>query len=205
MKIEQDYHVEIDHVDGNDNPVEAEQTPDTGGEKQKTKKGPLRDFAETVLIALVIALLIRTFIFQPFYVPTTSMVPTLKVNDRIIVNEIGLRFGSVERGDVMVFKYPLDPELNYVKRIIGMPGDTLEIREHGVYINGELLEEPYLPEDFSYSPFGPVDVPQGSFFTMGDNRPFSQDSRSWGFVPEENMVGEAVLIYWPFSSMGRIR
>ncbi len=190
--------------------MEPMNTPVESGENisekpRKKQKHPVRDMVETVLIALAIALLIRTFVFQPFYVPTTSMVPTLAVNDRIIVFELGMRFSEVDRGDVMVFRYPLEPELIYVKRIVGLPGDQLEIREEGVYINGEQLSEDYLPEQFTYAPYGPVTIPEDSFFGLGDNRPDSQDSRYWGFIPRENLVGEAVMIYWPVNRAGLIR
>lgn len=171
----------------------------------KKRKHPLREVLEAVLIAFVIAFVIRSFLFQPFWVPSTSMVPTLNVNDRIIVNEIGMRFREVQRGDIMVFEYPHDPSVVYVKRIVGLPGDTVEIRSDGVYIDGQLLEEPYLNDGYLYQSQGPLEIPEDAFFALGDNRGFSADSRVWGFVPAERMIGRAVFIYWPLGNMGPIR
>lgn len=170
---------------------------------KKTNK-PLVELVQALVIAVVITFVIRTFVFQPFWVPTTSMIPTLKVNDRILVNEMFLRYGEVERGDVMVFRYPLEPEVIYVKRMIGLPGETLEIKKDGIYIDGGKIEEPYLENNYNYAPMGPVMVPENSYFAMGDNREFSADSRIWGFVPEDNFIGKAFLIYWPISDFGQI-
>lgn len=173
-------------------------------EQQNKSFKPFLELIQALVIALVITFVIRTFVLQPFWVPTTSMVPTLKVNNRILVNEIFMRYGEVQRGDVMVFHYPLDPDDIYVKRMIALPGEILEIKEDGIYINGEKIDEPYLVQDYKYEPMGPVLVPDDSYFAMGDNRDHSADSRIWGFVPEENFIGKAFLIYWPFSDMGQI-
>ena len=174
--------------------------------KKEIKKAyrPLWEMIQALLIALVIKFVLRSYVFQPFWVPTTSMVTTLQVTDRILVNELSLRYDTVERGDVMVFRYPLDPEVIYVKRMIGLPGEMLEIRADGVYIDGEKIEEPYLVQDYGYDPMGPIRVPDDAYFAMGDNRDYSADSRIWGFVPEENFVGRAFFIYWPMSSLGTI-
>lgn len=174
-------------------------------DKNKKNKHPIIELLQAILIAFLIAFVIRTFLFQPFWVPSTSMVPTLKVNDRIIVNEIFLRYAHIGRGDVMVFEYPLDRELIYVKRIVGLPGETIEIKNDGIYIDDVMLDEPWLENDFSYEQLGPLTIPDDAYFALGDNRPFSADSRYWGFVPEENFVGKASVIYWPLKRIGRIK
>ncbi len=175
------------------------------GNEVEQKKHPLLELVQAIVIAFLIAFVIRTFIFQPFWVPTTSMVPTLKVDDRIIVNELFMRYGEIERGDIMVFRYPLDPDIIYVKRMIGLPGDTFEIQDDGIYINGEQLHEPYLKQDHSYEQLGPFVIPEGSYFGMGDNRQYSADSRYWGFIPEDNFIGKAIAIYWPLANAGQIK
>lgn len=186
------------------NKEEKRQASAQGERKAKKSKHPLGELVQAVVIAFVLAFFIRTFLFQPFWVPSTSMLPTLQVDDRIIVNEVFLHYGQIERGDVMVFKYPLDKDLNYVKRIIGLPGETLEIKKEGVYIDGAPIDDDWVQGDFHYEPLGPLEIPQDAYFTLGDNRDFSADSRYWGFVPEENFVGKASLIYWPLGRMGRI-
>ena len=175
--------------------------------QHKEDKSFLREVLDILLftaVALVVALFVRSFVFQPYYIPTSSMVPTLVPNDKIIVNELGMRFRPIRRGDVMAFRYPLDPSQNYIKRVIGLPGEQVEIREDGVYVNGQMLHEPYLDVSDRHDPFGPVTVPVGQYFTLGDNRPYSEDSRSWGFVPAENMLGKAEIIYWPLNHFGWI-
>ena len=166
----------------------------------KTKgKSAMREILESIVIAVFLAALIRMFVLQPFYIPSESMVPSLQVGDRIIVSKLSYHFSEPKRGDVMVFKFPLDPSRDFVKRTIGIGGESLAIRDSNLYINGVQVQEDYLPKGPSFDDFGPEEVPAGSYFMMGDNRNNSDDSRVWGPMPEENIVGKAVLIYWPIS------
>jgi signal peptidase I len=170
---------------------------------KKTKgKSAIMEIFESVAIAILLAVLIRTFVFQPFYIPSESMVPSLLVGDRIIVSKLNYHFSEPKRGDVMVFKFPLDPSRDFVKRTIGIGGENLAIRDSKLYVNGQQVQEDYLPAGLTFADFGPVEVPRGSYFMMGDNRNNSDDSRVWGALPEENIIGKAVLIYWP---LNRIR
>lgn len=170
--------------------------------KKKTL-GWIRELVETVAIALVLAFLIRTFVVQTFYIPSGSMEPTLLVGDRIMAYKIFYGLNYVQRGDIIVFKFPLNPKKDFIKRVIGLPGDTVEIIDKKVYINGKKLVEPYAVHrdnwnvGFPRDDYGPVKVPPNSLFVLGDNRDSSEDSRYWGYVPEKNIVGRAFLIYWP--------
>lgn len=167
--------------------------------EDRPKKSTLREVIESLVIAVVLALIIRTFILQPFYIPTGSMEPNLMVQDHIIVNKIGYRFWEPQRGDIVVFRFPKDPSKDFVKRLIGLPGDKVEIRKSKLYINGNLVPEKYLPAGLEFGSFGPTVIPENSYFMMGDNRNNSDDSRSWGVLPRENVIGKAVLIYWPLN------
>lgn len=163
----------------------------------------IRETVETIVIALVLAFLIRTFVVQTFWIPSGSMEPALLVRDRIMAYKIFYGMDDVQRGDVIIFEFPLNPEKDFVKRVIGLPGDTVEIENKKVYINQKRLIEPYVVHrddrnvGFPRDEYGPVKVPPGSLFVLGDNRDSSEDSRYWGYVPEENIVGEVFLIYWP--------
>lgn len=195
------------------------------------KKSTLRDSVEAILIALVIALFIRTFVVQAFKIPSGSMIPTLDVGDHILVNKFsyGLNifretyfglscpFGDInlisyrkpERGNIVVFKFPQDEKRDFIKRVIGIEGDLVEIKDKIVYINGVPQIEPYAIhrdtgiEARVMSPrdnFGPVRVPEGNIFVMGDNRDGSHDSRFWGFVHVKKVKGKAFIIYWSWDS-----
>lgn len=168
------------------------------------KRSALIETLESLVIAVILALLIRTYVIEPFWIPSGSMEPTLMPDDRILVSKLDYRFGEPSRGDVVVFKYPLDPSKNYIKRLIGLPGETIEIRDQKLYINGRPLEEDYLPEDLQVDDFGPVVIPEGSYFMMGDNRDDSLDSRYWGPLSEELIIGKADYIFWPISRLGAI-
>ena len=187
------------------------------------KKSQAREYFESICVAVILALFARTFIVQAFKIPTGSMENNLLVGDHLLVNKFAvgptlthledalLPVGSIERGDILVFKYPEEPERDFIKRVIGLPGETLELRNKTVYIDGESLEEPYVRflvgprEDdretdafdlrFNY---GPVTVPEGQYFMMGDNRDNSEDSRYWGFMPREYVKGKALFIYFSF-------
>jgi signal peptidase I len=159
-----------------------------------------------IVSALAIALLIKTFLFQAFYIPSESMVPTLEKNDRVIVNKLSYHMHAVHRGDVVVFKAPPGVEKDVkdlVKRVIGLPGETIEARADGrVYINGQPLEEKWLPKTVKTEPgFAPIKVPPDSYYVLGDNRPNSRDSRYFPshFVEKKDIVGRVWLRVWPLN------
>ncbi len=168
-----------------------------GEVKENRKKSALREMLESLLIALVLALLIRAFVLQPFYIPSGSMEPTLRIRDHIIVNKFGYRFWEPRRGDIMVFKYPLNPDKDFVKRLVGMPGERVEIKNGRLLIDGRQVDEKYLPRGIRHPDFGPVVVPDNSYLMLGDNRNNSDDSRVWGPLPKEYVIGKAMLVYWP--------
>ena len=193
-------------------------------------KSTLREYTEAIVIALILALFIRTFVIQAFKIPSGSMLPTLQIGDHLLVNKFiyGIKVpftGTVlipikepKRNDVIVFKFPQDPKLDYIKRVVGVGGDTVESRNKIIYINGKLFDDKYGvhmdntilsaaagPRDN----FGPITVPKGKVFVMGDNRDNSYDSRFWGFVDYTAILGKAMIIYWswdvnkPLLSLGR--
>lgn len=168
----------------------------------KKNKSALLEVLESVAIAVLLAVLIRMFLFQPFIIPSGSMEPTLQIGDRIMVNKLSYHIGDPRRGDVIVFKYPMDPSRDFVKRLVAKGGETVEIRNSQLYINGRQVAEDYLPPGLTFEDFGPVEVPPGTYFMLGDNRNSSEDSRSWGMMPEENIIGKAVIIYWPMDRIG---
>jgi len=163
-----------------------------------------RETIETVLWALVIALLLRTFVVQAFWIPSRSMVPTLQINDRVLVAKFWYHFQEPKRGQIFVFKYPVDPNRDFVKRIIGLPGETIEIRDGTVFVDQSPVVEDYVEFPDAYS-MDPVKIPEGNFFAMGDNRPNSADSRFWGFVPEDNIKGPVFFRYWPLNRIGTVK
>ena len=163
----------------------------------------LKEVVETIVIAFVLAFLIKTFIVGSFYIPSGSMKPALQIGDRIMAYKVFYRLKNVKRGDIIIFKYPLNKRKDFVKRAIGLPGDEILIKNKKVYVNGKLLDEPYAVHSdnwnsgFPRDEYGPIKVPPNSLFAMGDNRDSSDDSRYWGFVPEDNLIGRAFLVYWP--------
>ena len=189
--------------------------------KKKTfKLSPVAvEWIESIIIALVLALIIRTFIIQAFKIPSGSMRMTLIEGDRLMVNK--LRYGpkipftkerlpgfsTIERGDIIVFAYPLDPKRDFIKRLVAFGGEEVEIKDGAIYINGKATEEPRLKSNYYYNrgdygqPHQAIQVPEGFVFVLGDNSQSSADSRYWGCVPEANIVGRAEFIYWPFSRM----
>jgi signal peptidase I len=164
----------------------------------------IRDLALSVLIAIVLIV----FIYQPVKVEGTSMMPALEDQERIFINKFTYRFGtgSIERGDMVVFWFPLDISKSYIKRVIGLPGDIVEIDHGTVIVNGRTLAEDYVPieyRDAMSSP--PKRIPPDWYYVLGDHRISSNDSRSWGLVPRANIYGKAVFVYWPLDKMGRVR
>jgi signal peptidase I len=155
-----------------------------------------------VVLALVIALLIKTFLFQAFYIPSESMVPTLKIHDRVLVNKLSYKLHPVHRGDIVVFKAPphADPGIDdLVKRVIGLPGEVVAAHGGHVYINGKQLPETYLSRSVSTSTFEARRIPEHSYWVMGDNRGNSKDSRSFGFITKSQIVGRVFLRIWPLT------
>ncbi|WP_027339983.1 signal peptidase I [Halonatronum saccharophilum] len=163
----------------------------------------IREYLESLIISIILAFLIITFVVQAFFIPSGSMRPLLEPGDRILVNKFIYRFTEPKRQEIIVFKYPVDPRRNFIKRLIGMPGDEVEIINGVVHINGEVLEEDYLLER-NYADFPAKVVPEGHYFMLGDNRNNSEDSRYWGFVPEEKVVGRAFVIFWPLNRISLI-
>jgi signal peptidase I len=164
----------------------------------------LRDVAISVVLAVVLIV----FIYQPVKVEGTSMMPGLRNDERIFINkyEYKLGVGAIDRGDLVVFHFPLDPSQSYIKRIIGLPGDEVEIDDGTVLVNGRKLDEPYVPDDYRDHLSLPKDhVPAGKYFVLGDHRNSSNDSRMWGYVSRQEIYGKAVFVYWPLSQIGRVR
>ncbi|MGI6424481.1 MAG: signal peptidase I [Tepidanaerobacteraceae bacterium] len=171
----------------------------------KDTKTEIIEWIKAILFALILALFIRGFIFEPMIVPTGSMIPTIENNDRLLVNKFIYRFQSPDYNDIVVFKFPDDPKQNFVKRLIGKGGDIIEIKGNTLYRNDEVISEPYLNE-VMYNDFGPFKVPEGHYFMMGDNRNNSKDSRFWEnkYVPEDLVVGKATHRIWPIDRIGRL-
>jgi signal peptidase I len=187
-------------------------------------KSTFREYAEAIGMALLLALFIRTFIVQAFKIPSGSMIPTLQIGDHILVNKLayGIRvplwghylvdFGKVQRGDVIVFIFPEDRSKDFIKRVVGVAGDTVEVRGKKVYINGQQVADPHAhfegddPQNVlpaSRDDYGPTKVPENHLFVMGDNRDRSYDSRFWGFVNLDDVRGKAFLIYWSWDGSDR--
>jgi signal peptidase I len=165
----------------------------------------LRSWSRDILVAMAIAIFIVVFVIQPVKVEGTSMQPHLSDQERIFVNRFVYRFADVHRGDVVVFWYPKDHSKSFIKRVLGVSGDEVEIREGIVYINGSRMDEPYLnPEYRDYRSYPKVIVPPGQYFVLGDHRNSSNDSRSWGFVARDLIYGKAVFSYWPIERLGPV-
>lgn len=203
---------------------------------ERPQKEPHRPFWKElpvlIVIAFVIALLLKSFVVQAFYIPSASMEPTLLVGDRVLVEKVTTRFGQPSRGDVVVFEkdlgapeaprdnenvlerignafkelfgFPTGGQQDFIKRVMAVEGDTIEGRDGAVFVNGNRVDEPYLPEGVTTSEFGPVDIPPDMIFVMGDNRGNSDDSRSFGPVPVDTVIGEAFLLIWPPSEFGGV-
>lgn len=194
---------------GGDYPVGATLVNDDSAGSGRTKKRLVspgtRNVIEWVVViggAILITVLLRTFAFQTFYIPSESMVPTLQVGDRIVVNKLPDDF---HRGNIVVFEKPDTWNAAHavlIKRIIGLPNETLEIRDNAVYIDGEKLVEPYLAEGATMADYGPFVIPDDNIMVMGDNRTFSSDSRENGPVPLSDVVGRAALRIWPLDAFG---
>lgn len=185
------------------------------------KKSKTREYIESLIIAALIAFFVRSFFVQAFKIPSSSMEPTLLIGDHLLVNRLSyvmkvpftdiiiLNLGEPKRGDVIVFRYPLDKSKDFIKRVIAKGGDIVEIKDKRVYINGKQIEDKWahfsdnniLPGHISPKDnLGPIIVPEGAYFVMGDNRDRSLDSRFWGFVKKEHLVGRALILYFSWNN-----
>ena len=198
----------------------------TRGEKSDATRAFWKELPVLIVVALVVAVLIKTFLVQAFFIPSASMRDTLLEGDRVMVNKLAYRFGDVSPGDVIVFDSPLQeegdgenllgaivrnvgealglstPDTALIKRVIGVGGDTIEIRDNAVLVNGRQIDEPYLSASVRMADYGPFEVPAGHVFVMGDNRNQSEDSRRFGPVPESDVIGQAFVRVWPPSRWG---
>ncbi len=210
----------------------------TDNADRTARKSLVREYAEAIIVAMLLAFAIRVFVVQAFKIPSGSMIPTLLIGDHILVSKLSyglqwptdcqmqwnfppvncytsktvVEFGKPQRGDIIVFRFPEDEEKDFIKRIVGQPGDTVQIRNKTVLVNGQPLDDKAFTQridpgiiDSSVTPrdnFGPVTVPEGSYFVMGDNRDQSLDSRFWGYVREEKIRGKAFRIYWSWNGQG---
>lgn len=199
-------------------------------EKRRGLVSFLVELPVLILVALVVAVLIKTFFVQAFFIPSGSMIPTLEVDDRVMVNKLSYTFGEPDRGDIVVFDSPFagatdDESLpaaawraikeslgiqtalvpdDLIKRVMALPGETIEIRDNAVFINGAALVEPYLSSGVIMQDFGPQTIPDGMVFVMGDNRNSSHDSRKFGSIPQDTIVGRAFVLLWPFDRFGSL-
>jgi signal peptidase I len=165
----------------------------------------IRVWTRDLLIAIGLALIIIVFLYQPVKVEGTSMAPLLSDQERIFINKFVYRFEPIQRGDVVVFWYPMDPSKSFIKRVVGLPGETVEIRQGIVYVNGKALPEPYVPPQYEdLSDYGPVRIDHDKFFVMGDHRISSNDSRVFGAVESRYIYGRAVFAYWPVDHFGSL-
>ena len=176
--------------------------------KTSTEENPVVEIVKTLFTAFILAIGIRTLVAEARYIPSSSMEPTLEINDRLIIEKISYRFKTPQRGDVVVFS-PTDTlkEQNFkdafIKRVIGLPGETIEVRGGKVYVNGQPIREKYIDEAPEYT-YGPETVPEDQYLVLGDNRNNSYDSHYWGFVPRKNLIGRAIVRFWPFDRLGSL-
>lgn len=200
--------------------------PEPVHRKPKPKRSFWGELPGLLLTALVIAVLIKTFLVQPFWIPSESMLDTIHVDDRVMVNKLAFHLGEPERGDIVVFRDPAEPEIDesipeavirsvlealgirtrgnddLIKRVVGLPGETITITENQVHIDGAALSEPYLADDVVMPDEGPFEIGEDEVFVMGDNRQFSFDSRRFGPIQEDSLIGRAFVIIWPMDNFG---
>ena len=163
------------------------------------------EFLHDLSVAVLFCFFLIAFVAQAFRVQGTSMEPLLQDNERIVVNKFLYRFRPIQRGDVVVFWFPGDPQLSFVKRVVGLPGDVIQIRSGELMVNGVLAKEPYLPASYrDNDDLPPTEVKKGFYFVLGDHRRSSNDSRAWGQVPEKYIYGRAAFRFWPLARMGPI-
>ena len=170
--------------------------------------GALLHWARDLVFSVILAIIVILFLYQPVKVEGTSMMPTLVDQERIFINKFvyRLHFGKIDRGDTVVFWFPGDPSKSYIKRVIAVPGDRVEVDRGMVIVNGQSLVESYVPEEYrDQSSMASRTVPAEEYFVLGDHRSSSNDSRAWGMVPRRYIYGKAVFIYWPLDKMGLLR
>jgi signal peptidase I len=166
----------------------------------------IKSWLRDILVALVIAIFIVVFVVQPVKVEGTSMQPQLVDQERIFVNRFIYQLKDISRGDVIVFRYPKDPKKSFIKRVLAVPGDEVEIKDGRVFLNGRRVYEPYVnPEFVDSRSFPDMVVPPGHYFVLGDHRNSSNDSRNWGFVSQELVYGKAFFSYWPVTHFGVVK
>ena len=187
---------------------EAVSPPNPSMEKKRSIVGALMHWLRDLLFSVVLAIIVILFLYQPVKVEGTSMMPTLDDQERIFINKFVYRFNfeKIDRGDTVVFWFPGDPTKSYIKRVIGMPGDKVEVRDGNVIVNGHVLVEDYVPQEYrDQSEMRPTAVGPDEYFVLGDHRSSSNDSRTWGMVPRRYIYGKAVFIYWPLDKMGLLK
>ena len=181
------------------------ETPAPAPSTAHSLRNEIRVWTRDLLIAIGLALVIIVFLYQPVKVEGTSMAPLLSDQERIFINKFVYRFEPIQRRDVVVFWYPLDHSKSFIKRVIGLPGESVEIRQGIVYVNGHAIDEPYVPAQYEdMSDFGPIRVPKDNYFVMGDHRISSNDSRVFGPVASKFIYGRAVFAYWPVDHFGSL-
>ncbi len=184
------------------------QEPPKKKTSQPSQENPWVEGVKTIDTAAILAFGIRTFVAEARYIPSSSMEPTLQINDRLIIEKLSYYFQEPERGDVVVFNPTKALEARnfhdaFIKRVIGLPGDTVEVKGGDVYVNNNKLSEKYIAEDPNYD-YGPVTVPPGEYLVLGDNRNNSYDSHYWGYVPKDKIIGKAFVRFWPFNRLGSL-
>jgi len=191
-------------------PLISSNSPSIPASNQKSKSTVIAAMAwlRDLMLSVLIAVLVILFLYRPVKVEGTSMMPGLLDQERLFINQFSYRFGlgNIKRGDTVVFWYPEDTTKSYIKRVIGLPGDTVSVQDGSVYVNGKKLEEDYVPEEYRDDrPYGPRTVPPNEYFVLGDHRISSNDSRAWGFVPRNYIYGKAVFVFWPPEHAGSVR
>jgi signal peptidase I len=190
------------------NATEAVSPPSPSMPKKRSVVGALMHWLRDLLFSVVLAVIVILFLYQPVKVEGTSMMPTLDDQERIFINKFVYRFHfeKIDRGDTVVFWFPGDPSKSYIKRVIGMPGDRVEVHDGSVLVNGQTLEEDYVPQEYrDQSEMRPTTIGPDEYFVLGDHRSSSNDSRTWGMVPSRYIYGKAVFIYWPLEKMGLLK
>ncbi|MGC2486133.1 MAG: signal peptidase I [Acidimicrobiales bacterium] len=189
---------------------EVEEAPAAPVAKKRSTKRSLTEWGIVVVIAVVVSILIRTFVFQTFFIPSGSMEPTLQIGDRIVVSKLSVEFGTIHTGDILVFKAPKavadvcgDDVADLVKRVIGLPGQTIWSKGNTIYVDGKVLKQPWTHvAEIGPKPITKTHITKNHYFMMGDNEPNSCDSRYWGTIPRSSIIGKAFLRIWPLSHAG---
>ncbi len=186
--------------------ADAPTNPAPDSPKPKSLHTPVLGWARDLFISLIVSAFIIVFLYQPVKVEGTSMLPGLEDQERIFINKFVYHFGPVERGDIVVFHYPRDPNKSYIKRVIGVAGDRVRIDDGRVFVNGRMLAEPYVPEEYAdLRSYPEIRIPAHSYFLLGDHRTSSSDSRDFGPVDQRYIYGKAVFVYWPMDKLGKLR